>query len=101
MGGRPTIAELFGAPIEVVRIRRYSPGRKSADDVKKHVAEILGMHAWPGLFGSVPWQEVVFADIVATVQFSDHTEGTFEESGGHVCFSNHSGSAFWTRAVVR
>jgi hypothetical protein len=97
----PSIAELFGAPIEVVRIRRYSKNRNRADDVKKHVAEVLRMHPWPALFGSVPWQEGVLADIVATVRFTDHTEATFEESSGHVCFSDHSGSALWTRAVVR
>jgi hypothetical protein len=39
-----------------------------------------------------------FADIIATVQFSDHTEGTLEVSGVHVCFSNHSRSALWLRA---
>jgi hypothetical protein len=38
-----------------------------------------------------------FADIIATVQFSDHTEGTLEVSSVHVCFSTHSRSALWLR----
>jgi hypothetical protein len=41
--------------------------------------------------------DFAFADIVATVQFSDHTEGTLEVSGPHVCFSTHSRSALWLR----
>jgi hypothetical protein len=36
-------------------------------------------------------------DIIATVEFSDHTEGTLEVSGVHVCFSNHSRTALWLR----
>ena len=91
-----SIAEWMGAPIEVVKIRRYGPGWKKPDDVRQRVASLLKTQS-----GEVSpyedWDEFVFADIIATVQFSDHTEGTLEVSGVHVCFTTHSGMALWLR----
>jgi hypothetical protein len=94
---KPTsIAELMGAPIDVVKIRRYSPAWKNPDDVRNRITKLLKTQT-AEVYVYEPWAEAVFADIIATVQFSDHTEGTLEVSGVHVCFSNHSRSALWLR----
>ena len=94
---KPTsIAELMGAPIEVVKIRRYSPAWKNPDDVRNRITKLLKTQT-AEVYVYEPWAEAAFADIIATVQFSDHTEGTLEVSGVHVCFSNHSRSALWLR----
>jgi len=97
---KPTsIAELMGAPIEVVKVRRYGPDWKNADDVRNLITKLLKTQTTE-ISGYEPWDEFVFPDIVATVQFSDHTEGTLEVSGPHVCFSNHSRSAVWLRVFA-
>jgi hypothetical protein len=94
---KPTsIAELMGARINALKIRRYGPGWKKPDDVRKHLATLLKTQTRE-VYLYEPWDEAAFADIIATVQFSDHTEGTLEASGVHVCFSDHSGSALWLR----
>lgn len=94
---KPTsIAELMGAPIDVVKIRRYGTAWKNPDDVRNLITKLLKTQATE-ISGYEPWAEAVFPDIIATVQFSDHTEGTLEVSGVHVCFSNHSRSALWLR----
>jgi hypothetical protein len=94
---KPTsIAELMGAPIDVVKIRRYSPAWKNPDDVRNRITKLLKTQT-AEVYVYEPWAEAAFADIIATVQFSDHTEGTLEVSGVHVCFSNHSRSALWLR----
>jgi hypothetical protein len=94
---KPTsIAELMGAPIDVVKIRRYSPAWKNPDDVRNLITKLLKTQTGE-VYVYEPWDEAVFSDIIATVQFSDHTEGTLEVSSVHVCFSNHSRSALWLR----
>ncbi len=94
---KPTsIAELMGAPIDVVKIRRYSPPWKNPDDVRNRITKLLKTQT-AEVYVYEPWAEAAFADIIATVQFSDHTEGTLEVSSVHVCFSNHSHSALWLR----
>jgi hypothetical protein len=87
---------MMDAPIEVAKIRRYGPGWKNPDDVRNLITKILKTQT-AEVYGYEPWDEGVFADIIATVQFSDHLEGALEVSGGHVCFSDHPGSALWLR----
>jgi hypothetical protein len=94
---KPTsIAELMGAPIGVVKIRRYGPAWKNPDDVRNRITKLLKTQT-AEVYVYEPWAEAAFADIVVTVQFSDHTEGTLEVSNVHVCFSTHSRSALWLR----
>jgi hypothetical protein len=94
---KPTsIAELMGAPIDVVKIRRYGPAWKNPADVEKLITKLLKAQT-AEVYVYEPWDEAVFLDIIATVQFSVHSEGTLEVSGVHVCFSNHSRSALWLR----
>ena len=94
---KPTsIAELMGAPIDVVKIRHYAPAWKNPDDVRSLITKLLKTQT-AEVYVYEPWDEAVFSDIIATVQFSDHTEGTLEVSGVHVCFSTHSRSALWLR----
>jgi hypothetical protein len=93
-----SIAAWMGAPLEEVKIRRYGPGWKKSDDVRKRVASLLKTQSGE-VYPYEPWAEGVFQDIVATIQFSDHAEGNLEVSGVHVCFSNHSGTALWLRVL--
>lgn len=93
-----SIAEWMGAPIKVVKIRRYGPGWKSPTDVRMRIVRLLQTQSGE-VYPYEPWgDEAAFADIAATVQFSDHTEGALEISGVHVCFCTHSGTALWLRA---
>jgi hypothetical protein len=92
------IAELFGAPIAVVRVRRYGTGREKPDrdEVRQRVAKIL--HAQTDdIARGILWSEAAFADLLATIEFSDHTKGVLEGSGGHVCFSDHAGTVWYLR----
>jgi hypothetical protein len=92
------IAELFGAPIAVVKIRRYDRQLQNSDlpEVRARVAKIL--HAQTNeIARGILWSEASFADLVATTEFSDHTKGVLEESGGHVCFSDHAGTVWYLR----
>jgi hypothetical protein len=91
-----SISELMGAPIKEVRIRKYGQRWKSAEDVRSHVSELLKKRT-ETTYSSVPWAEIVYPDILARIQFSDKTRGTLEESGDHVCFTDHSGTAVWLR----
>jgi hypothetical protein len=90
--------ELFGAPIAVVRVRRYGPGRETPDrdEVRQRVARIL--HAQTdGIAHGILWSEATFAGLIAIIEFSDHTKGVLEESGGHLCFSDHAGAVWYLR----
>lgn len=91
-----SIAEWMGAPIKVVKVRRYGRGWKSPADVRMRIVRLLTTQSGE-VYPYEPWDEVAFADIVATVQFSDHTEGALEVSGVHVCFCTHSGTPLWLR----
>jgi hypothetical protein len=94
---RPSsIVELMGAPVELIRIRRYDRRWTSPDEVRNHVIKLLQMRTGE-VYRYEPWPEMVLSDIVATIQFSDKVKGTLEESGGHVCFSDHSNSVSWVR----
>jgi hypothetical protein len=91
-----SIADLLRAPVTQVTIRRYGFGWKTQDDVSKRVLIVLGART-SDISGYEPWDEVVFPNIVATLQFADKKEGTLEISGVHVCFADHSGAVIWTR----
>ena len=91
-----SIPEWMRAPVEVVKVRHYGPSWKSPADVRMRIVRLLQTKSGD-VFPYEPWDEMAFADIVATVQFSDHTEGSLEVSGVHVCFSTHSGTALWLR----
>jgi hypothetical protein len=98
LDGVASIADLIGAPIEVVKIRRYGPGQEKPDrdEVRKHVINLLKAQT-AEVYRYEPWDEMVFTGLVAKIQFYDHTEGVLEESGGHVCFSDYTGLVWWTR----
>ncbi len=91
-----SIAEWMGAPVEVVKVRRYDRSWKSPAGVRMRIVRLLQTKSGE-VYPYEPWDEMAFRDIVATVQFSDHTEGSLELSGVHVCFSTHSGTALWLR----
>lgn len=95
-----SISELLGGPVNVVRIRSYGAHWKNFDDVRKHVIKVLQTQTGTIYPGQV-WDEMVLADVVAGIQFSDGSEGVFEESGGHVCFTNHSKAALWARISLK
>jgi hypothetical protein len=98
LDGAASIADLIGAPIEVVKIRRYGSGSEKADrdEVRKHVLKLLAEETSEE-YRYEPWDEAVYAGLVAKIQFFDHTEGVLEESGNHVCFSDFNGQVWWTR----
>jgi hypothetical protein len=92
------IAELFGASIAIVKIRRYYAPLQNSDlpEVRARVARIL--HAQTDdIARGILWSEAAFTGLVATTEFSDHTRGVLEESGGHVCFSDHAGTVWYLR----
>jgi hypothetical protein len=91
-----TIIELMGAPIEVVKIRHYGRTWKNQDEVRNRVTKLINTRT-SEVYNYEPWAEFVFADIIATVQFSDHSEGALEVSGVHACFSDHSHFLLWLR----
>jgi hypothetical protein len=98
LDGVASLADLIGAPIEVVKIRRYGSGQQKLDreEVRKHVINLLKAQTGE-VYRYQPWDEAVFIGLVAKIQFFDHTEGVLEESGVHVCFSDYTGLVWWTR----
>jgi hypothetical protein len=91
-----TIAELMGTPIEIVKILQYGQSWTNPDEVRNRVTKLINTRA-SEVYNYEPWAEFVFADIIATVQFSDHSEGALEVSGVQACFSDHSHSVLWLR----
>jgi hypothetical protein len=92
------IADLFGAPIAVVKIRRYDASlhKPELSEARARVAKLL--HAQTdGIDRGILWSEAAFAGLVAITEFPDHTQGVLEESGGHVCFSDHAGTVWYLR----
>src|ERR1700730_14277147 len=61
-----------GGTNQVVKVRRYGPGWKSPADVRMRIVRLLTTQSGE-VYPYEPWDEGAFADIVATVQFSDHT----------------------------
>jgi hypothetical protein len=92
------LAELLGGPIAVVRVRRYGPGHEKPDrdEVRQRVAKILHART-DDIARGILWSEATFAGLVVTIEFSDHSKGVLEESGGHVCFSDHAGTVWYLR----
>jgi hypothetical protein len=88
-----SIAELFGAPIAVVIIRRLGPGQEKPDreELRKRIITVLNAQTVE-VSRYQDWDESVPLGVVATVQFS--------ESAGHVCFSDYSGTVWWLRIPV-
>jgi hypothetical protein len=93
-----SISELFGAPIEVITIRRLGPGQEKLDreELRKHIFTVLNAQTVE-VSRYADWDESVPQGTVATIQFYDHTKGVLEESGGHVCFSDYAGTVWWLR----
>jgi hypothetical protein len=93
-----SISELFGAPIEVIIIRRLGPGQEKSDreELRKHIFTVLNAQTVE-VSRYADWDEAVPRGIVATIQFYDRTKGVLEESNGHVCFSDYAGTVWWLR----
>jgi hypothetical protein len=98
LDGTASIADLIGAPIEVVKVRRYGSGQEKPDreEVRKFFTNLLKAETSEA-YRYEPWDEMVFTSFVAKIQFYDHTEGVLEQSGVHVCFSDYTGLVWWTR----
>jgi hypothetical protein len=98
LDGSASIADLIGAPIEVVKVRRYGSGQEKPDreEVRKFFTNLLKAETSEA-YRYEPWDEMVFTGFVAKIQFYDHTEGVLEQSGVHVCFSDYTGLVWWTR----
>lgn len=96
-----SISELFGAPIEVITIRRAGSGQVKPDreDLRKRIFTLLNAQTVE-VSRYQDWDEWVPQGIVATIQFYDRTKGVLEESAGHVCFSDYSGTVWWLRISV-
>jgi hypothetical protein len=93
-----SISDLFGAPIEVITIRRLGPGQEKPDreELRKHIFTVLNAQTVE-VSRYADWDEWVPQGIVATIQFYDHTKAVLEESSGHVCFSDYAGTVWWLR----
>jgi hypothetical protein len=93
-----SISDLFGAPIEVITIRRLGPGQEKPDreELRKRITAVLNAQTTE-VARYADWDEWVPQGIVATIQFYDHTKSVLEESGGHVCFSDYAGTLWWLR----
>jgi hypothetical protein len=96
-----SISDLFGAPIEVITVRRLGPGQEKPDreDLRKRITAVLNAQTTE-VSRYADWDEWVPQGIVATIQFYDHTKSVLEESGGHVCFSDYAGTLWWLRIPV-
>ncbi len=93
-----SIAELFGAPVALVTIRRLGPFQEKSEheEIRKHIIAVLNAQTVE-VSRYQDWEEAVPLGIVATIQFSDRTKGVLEESTGHVCFSDYAGTVWWLR----
>ena len=96
-----SISELFGAPIEVITIRRLGPfqGKPDREELRKRILAVLSAQTTE-VFRYADWDEAVPAGIVTTIQFYDRSKGVLEESGGHVCFSDYAGTVWWLRIPI-
>jgi hypothetical protein len=102
LDGPTPIEDLVGAPIELVRVRHYGDGHEKVDkeEVRKQVEKVLKAETTEESRYE-PWDEVVFANLVAKTEFFDHTKGVLEASGNHVCFSDYSGLVWWVRTTPK
>ncbi|MGA7225420.1 MAG: hypothetical protein WA867_10515 [Candidatus Acidiferrales bacterium] len=95
-----SIADLVGAPIETIRVRRYNDAKDKPDkeEARKQVEKVLKSETTEESRYE-PWDEAVSANLVAKTEFFDHTKGVLEASGEHVCFSDYSGLVWWVRTT--
>ena len=93
-----TVAELFGAPVAEVIVRRLgsSQGKPDREELRRHIITVLNAQTME-VSRYADWDESVPAGIVTTIQFEDRSKGVLEESGGHVCFSDYAGTVWWLR----
>lgn len=91
-----SISELFGAPIEVITIRRLGQEKPDREELRKHIVSVLNSRTTE-VSRYADWDEWVPQGIVTTIQFYDHSKAVLEESGGHVCFSDYAGTVWWLR----
>ena len=93
-----SISELFGAPIEVITIRRLGPGQEKPgrEELRKRITAVLNAQTTE-VSRYQDWDEWVPQGLVVTIQFYDRTKSVLEESGGHVCFSDYAGTVWWLR----
>jgi len=96
-----SISELFGAPIEVITIRRLGPGQEKPgrEELRKRITAVLNAQTTE-VSRYQDWDEWVPQGLVVTIQFYDRTKSVLEESGGHVCFSDYAGTVWWLRIPV-
>jgi hypothetical protein len=96
-----SISDLFGAPIEVITIRRLGPGQEKPDreEVRKRIFTVLNAQTVE-VSRYADWDEWVPQGMVATIQFYDHTKAVLEESAGHICFSDYAGTVWWLRIPI-
>jgi hypothetical protein len=96
-----SVAELFGAPIAVIIIRRLGtfPEKPDREELRKHIVTVLNAQTTE-VSRYEDWDESVPPGIVATIQFSDRSKGVLEESAGHVCFSDYAGTVWWLRIPI-
>jgi hypothetical protein len=93
-----TISDLFGAPIEVITIRRLGSGPEKPDreELRKRITAVLNAQTTE-VSRYQDWDEWVPQGLVVTIQFYDRTKSVLEESAGHVCFSDYAGTVWWLR----
>jgi hypothetical protein len=96
-----SISELFGAPIEIITIRRLGPSQEKPDreELRKRILAVLNARTTE-VSRYADWDEWVPQGIVTTIQYYDRTKGVLEESAGHVCFSDYAGTVWWLRIPV-
>ena len=96
-----SLSDLFGAPIEIITIRRLGPGQEKPDreELRKHFMTMLSAQTVE-VSRYADWAEAVPQGIVATIQFYDHSKAVLEESAGHVCFSDYAGTVWWLRIAA-
>jgi hypothetical protein len=96
-----SISELFGAPIEIITIRRLGPSQEKPDreELRKRILAVLNARTTE-VSRYADWDEWMPQGIVTTIQYYDRTKGVLEESGGHVCFSDYAGTVWWLRIPV-
>jgi hypothetical protein len=94
-----SIQDAAGAPIAEIRITSYGDDWKSDEEIRARILRVLSAQA-TDLSPGIDWDESTFIDLVGKVRFKDGKESPFEESGGHVCFSNHEGAVIFTRVQL-
>jgi hypothetical protein len=95
-----SIAEAMGAPVTRITISSRGRSWKKDGDIRRHILQVLSART-NELAPGIDWDEGVATDLIGTIQFADGKVGSFEESGGHVCFNAHSGAAIFARVQLK